>query len=126
MTPVCYFVRFWVDPKIEQQAMAWIGAGGHMAEVCSQPGFLWGRCVRLDEVDSLGWQAYANIYYVESRAALDTYFKSPMQEKFARERAPFAAGMRFERSTGTEVLCQTTEDRGQRSDTRERSINTAA
>src|SRR5688572_28014738 len=102
-TPVCYFVRWRVDPKVEQQAMAWI-SGGHMEEVCSQPGFVWARCVKLDEVDSLGWQTYANLYFLESRAALDAYLKNPLQQKFAKQREPFAHGMRLERSTGSEIL----------------------
>ena len=33
-------VRFWVAPEAEAQVRAWL-EGGHVAEVVSQPGFLW-------------------------------------------------------------------------------------
>ncbi len=101
--PFLYIVRWWVDPAAERRLLAWM-RGGHMNEVVAQPGFLWARCVEIDEVDALGWRAYQNIYGLESRAALEAYFKNPIHDKFARERAPFDAALRTERSTGPVVL----------------------
>jgi hypothetical protein len=97
--PYHYIVRFWVAPAAEVRLLSWLD-GGHTAEVVSQPGFLWARRIRLDETDSLGWRAFTTIYGLESRAALEAYFKNPIREKFAREQAAFADVMRAERSWG--------------------------
>ena len=56
-----YIVRYWIAPAGEARVMAWLD-GGHIAEVAAQPGFLWARRIRLEETDSLGWRAFANIY----------------------------------------------------------------
>ncbi len=110
-----YIVRFWVAPEAEARLLAWLD-GGHTAEVVAQPGFLWARRIRLEETDSLGWRAFASIYGLESKAALDAYFKNPVREKFAREQAPFAGVMRAERSWGAgewQTLGQGAELRGE-------------
>ncbi len=96
-----YIVRYWVTPEAEARLLAWLD-GGHTAEVVAQPGFLWARRVRLEETDSLGWRAFTTIYGLESKAALDAYFKNPIREKFAREGAAFADVMRSERSWGAQ------------------------
>lgn len=102
-TPFFYMVRWWVDPRAEERVFAYM-KGGHVAEVASQPGFMGADSVRLDDVDPLGWRAYINIYRVESRAALDAYLASPLQQKFAGELAAFAGVMRSERLRGTTVF----------------------
>ena len=94
-----YIVRYWIAPAGEARVMAWLD-GGHIAEVVSQPGFLWARRIRLEEADSLGWRAFANIYGLESKAALDAYLADPVRARFAREQAPFAGLMRVARSRG--------------------------
>jgi hypothetical protein len=94
-----YIVRYWVAPRAEARLLAWLD-GGHTAEVVAQPGFLWARRVRLEETDSLGWRPFTTIYGLESKAALEAYFKSPIREKFTREAAAFADVMRSERSWG--------------------------
>jgi hypothetical protein len=94
-----YIVRYWVAPEAEARLLAWLD-GGHTAEVVAQPGFLWARRVRLEEVDSLGWRGFCSIYGLESKAALEAYFVNPIREKFAREGAAFAGAMRAERSWG--------------------------
>jgi hypothetical protein len=97
--PYYYIVRYWIAPAGEARVMAWLD-GGHIAEVASQPGFLWARRIRLEETDSLGWRAFTNVYGLDSKGALDAYFKSPVREKIAREQAAFADVMRSERSWG--------------------------
>lgn len=100
MNAACvYLVKFWVAPGAEAKILAWLD-GGHTREVVDCPGFLWAQRVRLEEVDAMGWQAFANIYGVASRAALDRYFKLPIGEKFRREAAAFKDVMRAERSWG--------------------------
>jgi len=101
--PFFYLVRFWVDPKAEDRVIAWL-KGGHMAEVVAIPGYLWANCIKLDEIDSLGWSGYANIYALESRAALEAYMANPIREKFARENAAFAGALRTERSWGATAI----------------------
>lgn len=94
-----YVVRYWIAPEAEARVIAWTD-GGHMAEVAAHPGFRWARRVRLEEVDSLGWRAFTNFYGLDSKAALDGYFASPIREKIGREQAAFADVMRSERSWG--------------------------
>lgn len=94
-----YIVRYWVAPTAEARVLAWLD-GGHTAEMAALPGFLSARRVRLAEVDALGWRAFCTIYAIESKAALDAYFKSPIRDKFGREAAAFADMMRVERSWG--------------------------
>lgn len=113
--PCYYIVRFWVAPAAEARLLAWLD-GGHTAEVVAQPGFLWARRIRLEETDALGWRAFCSIYGLESKAALDAYFKNPIREKFAREQTAFAGVMRAERSWGAgewQTLGQEAELRGE-------------
>jgi hypothetical protein len=91
-------VRFWVAPEAEAQVLAWL-EGGHVAEVLSQPGFLWCRRIRLPPED--GWPGYSMIYGIASRAAFEAYNgNARLTAKFAAERAPFAASMRIDRFFG--------------------------
>jgi hypothetical protein len=98
-----YIVRWWVAPTAEARLLEWM-KGGHIAEVVAQPGMRWARCIKLNEVDALGWPAYANVYGLDSGAALEAYFRLPIHEKFARERAAFADVLRTERASGPVVL----------------------
>ena len=94
-----YIVRYWVAPGAEARVIAWLD-GKHTAEMVALPGFRSGRRVRLEEKDAMGWQAFCTIYDVESKAALDAYFASPIRERFAQEIAAFAGVMRVERLRG--------------------------
>ena len=96
-----YIVRIWVAPEAEARLLAWLD-GGHTAEVAAQPGFVSAKRLRLAETDSLGWRAFTTIYQLESKAALDAYFKNPIREKFVREQAAFGAALRVERSWGAQ------------------------
>lgn len=96
--PHYLIVRFWVAPAAEARVLAWLDS--HAAEVVAQPGFLWARCIRLEETDSLGWRAFYAVYGVESKAALDAYLENPVRQRFAREQIPFAGVMRLERNRG--------------------------
>lgn len=90
-------VRFSIAPEAEAQVLRWLD-GGHMAEVASQPGFLWGKRIRLQE------NSYAIIYGIESKAAFDAYEKNAaLKAKFAGERAPFEKHMKIERLCGEVV-----------------------
>ncbi len=101
-----YFVHWWVAPAAEARVLDWM-KGGHIADVVAQPGMMWATSVKLNEVDALGWPAYANIYGLESQAALDAYFKLPVHERFTRERAQFADVLRTERAWGPIVVSET-------------------
>jgi hypothetical protein len=91
-------VRFWVAPEAEAQVLAWL-EGGHVAEVVSQPGFLWCKRIRLEPKD--GWPGYSMIYGIASRAAFEAYNgNKALMAKFAAERAPFEAKMRIDRFFG--------------------------
>lgn len=91
-------VRFWVAPDAETEVLTWL-EGGHVAEVVGQPGFRWCRRLKLAPQD--GWNGYAMIYGIESRAAFEAYDgNAQLKHKFARERAPFEARMRIERFAG--------------------------
>jgi len=93
-------VRFWVAPGGEAAVMRWL-EGGHMAEMLRQPGFLWGRRLRIAERDATGWSAHALIYGIDSRASYERYMANrDLHAKFARERQPFAAKLRIERFAG--------------------------
>jgi len=90
-------VKFWIAPEAEAQVLGWLD-GGHMAEVASQPGFLWCKRIRLQE------NTYMMIYGIESKAAFDTYDNNAaLKAKFARERAPFEKQMKIERFSGEVV-----------------------
>jgi hypothetical protein len=91
-------VRFWVAPEAEAQVLAWL-EGGHVAEVVSQPGFLWCKRITLQPKD--GWPGYSMIYGIASRAAFEAYNgNAKLMAKFAAERAPFADRMRIDRFFG--------------------------
>ena len=90
-------VRFSVEPAAEAQLLRWLD-GGHMAEVASQPGFLWSKRIRLQE------NSYAIIYGIESKAAFDAYENNAaLKARFAKERAPFEKQMKIERFAGEVV-----------------------
>lgn len=91
-------VRFWVAPQAEAQMLGWL-EGGHVAEVVGQPGFLWCKRLRLEPKD--GWNGYAMIYAIESRAAFEAYNgNAPLMARFAAERAPFEQHLRIDRFFG--------------------------
>ena len=91
-------VRFWVAPEAEAGIQAWL-EGGHVAEVVSQPGFLWCRRLRLEPRD--GWSGYAMIYGIASREAFERYSANrELHERFLRERAPFEAHLKIDRFFG--------------------------
>lgn len=92
---VLYCGVFSVAPKSHQALFNWLD-GKHFAEVISQPGFLWMRCVHLDECDENGWERYMMIYGQVDREALEDYFNSPVRERFLREREPFVKDLRME------------------------------
>ena len=94
-----YIVRYWIAPGAEARVIAWLD-GKHTAEMVALPGFRSGRRVRLDERDSMGWQAFCTIYALDSKAALEAYFANPIRERFGREIAGFADLMRVERLWG--------------------------
>ena len=79
--------------------LAWLD-GGHIAEVVSQPGFRWAKRYRLEQDAEDGWHAYAMIYGVDSKTALEAYFVNPIHEKFKRENARFTASLRTDRMWG--------------------------
>jgi hypothetical protein len=91
-------VRFWVAPQAEREVLRWL-QGGHVAEVVSQPGFLWCKRIRLEPKE--GWNGYSMIYGIESRASFEAYNgNARLMAKFAAERAPFEAHMRIDRFFG--------------------------
>lgn len=102
-----YVVRVWIDPAGAEAVTGWLRAH-HMADVVAQPGFLWGRCIRLEQDADDGWLAYLMLYGLESREALQRYFANPIAERFAEERKPFAHMLRMERAWG---LTEISEDR---------------
>jgi hypothetical protein len=90
-------VRFWIAPEAEARVLGWLD-GGHMAEVAGQPGFLWGKRIRLQE------NTYMMIYGIESKAAFDSYENNTvLKTKFAKQRAPFEKHMKIERFCGEVV-----------------------
>lgn len=98
--PVLYLVKFWVSPEGHRPLMDWL-EGGHNAEVLAQPGFRFFQRVKLEQDAEDGWLAYAMIYGVESREALEAYFNdTALAAKFAAERAPFAQHLRMDRAWG--------------------------
>lgn len=91
-------VRFWVAPQAEPRVLAWL-EGGHVAEVVAQPGFLWCRRLKLGAQD--GWNGYAMLYGLESRAAFEAYEANmALAARFADERKPFEGALRIERYAG--------------------------
>ncbi len=94
-----YVVRWWVDPKAEAKVLGWM-TGGHMAEVAEHAGAYWARCVKLEDKDDKGWQAYLNIYGVASRDGLEAYFKHPITAKIGAEIKAFGDAIRVQRGIG--------------------------
>ncbi len=85
--PVLYMGRAWVSPLGGERYLRWLETK-HMAEVITEPGFLWARRCRLEQTDDKGWQGYLLIYGLESRAALEAYLNSPARERFWKELEP--------------------------------------
>jgi hypothetical protein len=97
--PYVHLVRFWTAPAAEARVLEWLD-GKHAPELVARPDHLWALRIRLAETDALGWSAFCALYGLESEAALDAYLRDPVRERFAREQAPFAGGLRVERSRG--------------------------
>ena len=100
-----YIVRVWIDPAGVDAVMGWL-ADHHLADVVAQPGFLWGRCIRLEQPAQDGWVACLMLYGLESREALERYFANPIAQRFAEERKPFAHMLRMERAWGRTELSE--------------------
>lgn len=87
LTPGAFFiVRAWLDPVGGERYLDWL-KNGHMAEVLREPGFLWGRLVRLDETDARGWPGWMMIYGLQDAHAIEAYQNSPSRQRFAAELA---------------------------------------
>lgn len=100
MNEARYFlaVRFHIEPQAEAQVIAWLD-GGHAAEVCKQPGFLW--CRRLKGEN----HTYMMLYGIQSKAAFLSYENNfSLKQKFADERAPFEKHMKIDRFHGEVAL----------------------
>jgi hypothetical protein len=95
--PFMYVVTMSVNPKGADRVIEWLD-GTHLAEILTQPGFLWAQRVRLQQPAKDGWQAHQLIYALESGEALDAYQKGAAREKFSRQaRERFAQqGLRFD------------------------------
>lgn len=92
-----YIVRFWVAPEGKSAVMQWL-AGGHVAEVVSQPGFLWCRQLDLQHKDDQGWEAHAMIYGIRSREDFARYTAdTALAARFAEQRKSFMQHLRMER-----------------------------
>jgi len=90
-------VRFSVAPQAEAQVLGWLD-GGHMAEVAGQPGFLWGKRIRLAPHE------YSIIYGIESKRAFEAYENDKdLHARFIRQREPFIEHMKIERFAGEVV-----------------------
>ena len=85
---VFYIVQTWVSPKEGKLFLNWL-RGGHIAEVLREPGFLWARQYRLEELDDRGWAAYMSIYGLDAIDSLNSYFNSSARERFFRESEQF-------------------------------------
>ena len=98
--PVLYMVRVWVSPNGGERYLRWL-ENKHMAEVISEPGFLWARKCRLEQTDEQGWAGYLLIYGLESRESLETYLHSPARDRFWQELEPFNDVHKAERFYGS-------------------------
>jgi len=98
-----YVVRFWVAPEGKAALMQWL-AGGHVAEVVSQPGFLWCRQLDLMQKDERGWEAHAMIYGIHSKQDFERYTaNTALAAKFAEQRKSFVQHLRMERWDAAQV-----------------------
>ena len=75
-------------------------------EVIREPGFLWARRVRLEQIDEQGWRGYLLLYGLASQDALTAYLASPARERFWRELEPLNAVHRAERVWGSVDLAR--------------------
>ena len=80
-----YIVQFWTRPDGGERVIDWLN-NTHLADVVSQPGFLWTRMFAMEETDEDGWPGYMMMYGVESRESLETYFNSEATQRYAKER----------------------------------------
>lgn len=71
MSRCLYIVHVEVEPSAAERWLAW-QRDHHMPEVLRQPGFLSGRRFQAPAAAD-GWRRFANVYELESRAALDAY-----------------------------------------------------
>jgi len=95
-------VRVHVAPQAEAPLLGWLD-GGHMKEVASQPGFLWGKRIRIDR-NADGWNGFSMIYGISSKRDFMNYeSNTALKAKFAKERAPFEADMKIDRFAGEVV-----------------------
>ena len=96
-----YFVKLWINPEASERFFDWLNTS-HFADVVALPGFLWGRMIALEASNEDGWPAYMMMYGVESREALEAYFKSDAPAGFAKERQELDLDehLRFERDIG--------------------------
>ncbi len=97
-----YIVQFWTRPDGGERVIEWLN-GTHLADVVSQPGFLWARMFAMEQTSDDGWPAYMMMYGLESREALETYFNSDAQARYAKEREALGLDelLRVERYVGT-------------------------
>lgn len=80
--PLIYCVKSWMNPKGGDSYINWLETR-HMAEICAQPGILWGHKVKLDQPhEGTGWPQILLIYGFENRAALEAYLVSPARDAF--------------------------------------------
>lgn len=96
-----YMVRFWIKPGGEDKVLDWLD-NGHIADVVSQPGFLWARRYRLEGEDADGWAAHAMIYGLESMDHLHAYFESDAARGYGEERETLGLAplLRMDRAWG--------------------------
>ncbi len=98
-----YAVRVWVDPAASERLLVWL-RHPHIADVVAQPGFLWARCIRLEQDAEDGWHAFMMLYGVESLSALDRYFENPIGKVFAEQRKAFEGQLRMDRAWGNMII----------------------
>lgn len=98
-----YVSKFWIAPAGKAALMEWLD-NGHVAEVVSQPGFLWCRQIDLREKDADGCEAYLMIYALESEEQFKRYkANEALAAKFAAQRKDFAHHLRMDRWDGPVV-----------------------
>ncbi|MES2188764.1 MAG: DUF4286 family protein [Pseudomonadota bacterium] len=98
-----YVSKFWIAPAGKAALMRWLD-NGHVAEVVSQPGFLWCRQIDLHEKDADGCESYMMIYALESEEHFKRYkANEKLAAKFAEQRKDFAHHLRMDRWDGAVV-----------------------